>query len=106
MERLEELWTGRLFVHAVLADPVTAGLLFGRVLACDGAHVTYELIHRDPSGAERGTAPWREPVRGFFGSTLGRWHDGPLPAPERAPPAGYEPPMSPRKPGSSGPGRT
>ena len=32
MERLKELWAGRLFVHAVLADPVTAGLLLGRVL--------------------------------------------------------------------------
>jgi hypothetical protein len=106
MDRLAELLAGRLFVHAVLSDPVTAGLLFGRVLGWDARSVTYELIHRDPDGAERVTAPWQEPVGSFFGSTLGRWHDGPLPAPERPPPTGYEPPMSPRKPGGSGPGRS
>jgi hypothetical protein len=104
VDRSLELAVGRLFVHAVLADPVTAGPLFGRVLTWDDRRVTYELLHRDPDGTGRVTAPWQEPIPAFLEATLGRWHDGPLPA-ARAPSAGYDPPMSPRKPGSSGPGR-
>jgi hypothetical protein len=54
---------------------MTGGLLYGRILAFDGALVEYEQIYRRGRlGAPRGTLATAD--RGFIEGTFGGWYVG------------------------------